>query len=93
MVEFLLTFSRFPLVGIRGYLLDHSGVKRQNRSRDFEKYCKRTGVIQQITAPKTPQQNGTVERAGKTVMGMRSFMVNTGLPKRLGSNWLARPSF
>ena len=27
-------------------------------NRDFKEYRKRTGVIQQFTAPYTPQQNG-----------------------------------
>ena len=53
-------------------------------NRNFKEYCKRTGVIQQFTAPYTPQQNGISERAGRTLMNMtRCFLTETGLPKRL----------
>ena len=61
-----------------------SGQRTEYKNRDFKEYCKKTGVIQQFTAPYTPQQNGNSERAGRTVMDMpRYFLTDTGLPKRL----------
>ena len=53
------------------YLRSDQGTERKNRN--FKKYCERTGVIQQFTAPYTPQQNGISERAGTTVMDMTRF--------------------
>ena len=64
------------------YLRSDQGTEYTNRN--FKEYCKRTGVIQQFTAPYTPQQNGISERGGRTLMDMtRCFLTETGLPKRL----------
>ena len=53
-------------------------------NRNFEEFCKRTGVMQQFTAPDTPQQKGISERMGEIIMNVtRCFLVETDLPKRL----------
>lgn len=38
------------------------------RSRDFNQYCKCTGILQQLTVPHTPHQNGVAERKNKTLV-------------------------
>ena len=53
---------------------------RSNRSgeyllRDFKDYLTENGIISQLTAPGTPQQNGVVERRNRTLLVMvRSMM-------------------
>jgi hypothetical protein len=38
------------------------------KSRDFNKYCKDHGIVQQFTVTHTPQQNGVVERKNRTLV-------------------------
>ena len=45
-------------------------------SRSFRDYCKTTGIVQQFTAPYTPQQNGISERDGRTIMDMTRCLLN-----------------
>ncbi|GJV39898.1 zinc finger, CCHC-type containing protein [Tanacetum coccineum] len=35
-------------------------------SREFTRYCKENGILRQLTAPYSPQQNGIVERRNRT---------------------------
>ena len=54
-------------------------------SAEFSKYCAELGVVRQLTAPYTPQQNGVAERRNQTIVGMaRSMLKASGLP---GSFW------
>ena len=59
---------------------------RSNRSgeyllRDFKDYLTENGIISQLTAPGTPQQNGVVERRNRTLSVMvRSMMSYSTLP-------------
>ena len=49
--------------------------------RDFKDYLAKNGIISQLTAPGTPQQNGVVERRNMTVLEMvRSMMSYSTLP-------------
>ena len=42
---------------------------------DFKDYLTQNGIISQLTAPKTPQQDGVAERRNKTLLEMvRSMM-------------------
>eukprot|EP00253_Pinus_taeda_P036512 PITA_36512 len=36
------------------------------KSKEFNQYCKRNGILQQFTEPHTPQQNGVAERKNRT---------------------------
>ena len=50
----------------------------------FRKYCKQTGIVQEMTAPATPQQNGVSERAGRTLMNIvRCLLDGANLPENL----------
>ena len=42
---------------------------------DFKDYLTQNGIVSQLTAPRTPQQNGVVERRNMTLLEMvRSMM-------------------
>ncbi|PKA47383.1 Retrovirus-related Pol polyprotein from transposon TNT 1-94 [Apostasia shenzhenica] len=68
-----------------------SGFKIQNlrsdrggefNSFEFNEYCKIEGINRQLTAPYTPQQNGTAERKNRTLVEMATAMMEEkGLPK------------
>ena len=47
-------------------------------------FCKSTGIRQEFTPPSTPQQNGIVERANRTIVeGVRAMLTGRGLPASL----------
>ena len=48
---------------------------------DFKDYLTENGIISQLTAPRTPQQNGVAERRNRTLLEMvRSMMSYSTLP-------------
>lgn len=50
----------------------------------YKEYCQSIGIVQEFTAPATPQQNGISERAGQTLMNMTRCLLNgAGLPLSL----------
>nr|GEX05754.1 retrotransposon protein, putative, Ty1-copia subclass [Tanacetum cinerariifolium] len=50
-------------------------------SQEFKDYLKACGIVQQLTPPYTPQQNGVFERRNRTLLNMvRSMMNLTTLP-------------
>lgn len=52
-------------------------------SHEFESFCKTTGLFHQLTAPRTPQQNGVAERKNRTVTEMaRTMMHAKKLPQK-----------
>ena len=60
---------------------------RSNHGTEFENsslidYCNKHGVDHSFSAPRTPQQNGVVERKNRTLEDMtRTMLVASGLPK------------
>nr|GFA78161.1 zinc finger, CCHC-type [Tanacetum cinerariifolium] len=51
-------------------------------SNEFHKYCRENGIIRQLTAPYSPQQNGVVERKNRTILSTtRCMMKATGMPQ------------
>ena len=55
---------------------------REFKNIDFEEYCNEHGINHNFSTPKTPQQNGTVERKNKTLQEMTRIMLNEhNLPK------------
>ena len=43
--------------------------------RDFKDYLTQNGIVSQLTAPRTPQQNGVAEKRNRTLLEMvRSMM-------------------
>ena len=64
------------IVSIRS---DHGG-EFQNES--FEKFCEENGFHHNFSAPRTPQQNGVVERKNRSLEeGARTLLNETKLPK------------
>ena len=58
---------------------DHGG-EFQNES--FENFCEENGIHHNFSAPRTPQQNGVVERKNRTLEeGARTLLNETMLPK------------
>ena len=48
---------------------------------DFRDYLTQNGIVSQLTAPGTPQQNGVAERRNRTLLEMvRSMMSYSTLP-------------
>ena len=48
----------------------------------FEEYCNEHGTNHNLSAPRTPQQNGVVERKNRTLQEMARTMLNeNNLPK------------
>nr|GEU47210.1 zinc finger, CCHC-type [Tanacetum cinerariifolium] len=70
---------------------DGSYVKIKDRggeftSREFTRYCKENGILRQLTAPYSPQQNGIVERRNRSVMSTtRSMLKAMHMPQNFWS--------
>jgi transposase InsO family protein len=45
-------------------------------SRDFKEFCDEHGIKREYTIPRTPQQNGVVERQNRTMQEMARSMMN-----------------
>ncbi|RVW47390.1 Retrovirus-related Pol polyprotein from transposon RE1 [Vitis vinifera] len=55
---------------------------REFENFDFEEYCNKHGINHNFSAPRTPQQNGVIERKNKTLQEMARTMLNeNNLPK------------
>ena len=53
-------------------------------SKEFNVFCQEAGIVHQLTAPYSPQQNGVSERKNITVMEMaRCMLFEKKLPKLL----------
>ncbi|XP_057418308.1 uncharacterized protein LOC130712495 [Lotus japonicus] len=51
-------------------------------NEEFEKFCKQEGITHQFSAPRTPQQNGVVERKNRLLQEMaRTMLSETSLLK------------
>ena len=51
------------------------------RNATLEAFCKENGISQQFTAPRTPQQNGVVERKNRTLIeAARTMLLDAKLP-------------
>ena len=50
-------------------------------NKEFESFCATNGIRRQKTTPRTPQQNGVLERMNRTIMERaRSMRLHVGLP-------------
>ena len=55
---------------------------RSDHGKEFENgiffyYCNKHGTAHEFSAPKTPQQNGVVERKNRTLQDMARVMINS----------------
>jgi transposase InsO family protein len=51
------------------------------QSKEFKQFCEKEGVLQQLTTPYTPEQNGVAERKNRTVVELaRSMLKSKGMP-------------
>ena len=67
--------SKFPVRAIRS----DNGTEFKNAVLDD--YCKDKGISRQFSAPRTPQQNGVVERKNRTLIeAARTMLSESGLP-------------
>ena len=55
---------------------------REFENTNFDEYCNKHGINHKFSAPRTPQQNGVVERKNRTLQEMTRTMLNeNNLPK------------
>ena len=51
------------------------------RNQNLDSFCVSKGIIRQFSVPRTPQQNGVVERKNRTLIeAARSMIADSGLP-------------
>ena len=49
----------------------------------FDSFCKKNGIKKEFLAPKTPQQNGVVERKNRVIQEMaRVMLLNKQIPQK-----------
>ena len=49
----------------------------------FESFCAKNGIKREFLAPKTPQQNGVVERKNRVIQEMaRIMLLNKQIPQK-----------
>lgn len=59
-------------------------------SCEFESFCKLGGVLHQLTAPRTPQQNGVAKHRNRTITEMaRTMMKEKRLPSKYWAEAIA----
>ncbi|KAG9458354.1 hypothetical protein H6P81_002862 [Aristolochia fimbriata] len=57
---------------------------KEFENQDFANFCESKGISHEFSAPKTPQQNGIVERKNRTLQEMARAMINAKeLPHKL----------
>ena len=60
----------------------------------FNKYCVAQRIRMEKTIPKTPQQNGVVERMNRTLNErVRSMRLHAGLPKTFWANAVSTAAY
>jgi len=58
---------------------DHGG---EFQNEKFSKFCEKMGILHNFSAPRTPQQNGVVERKNKSLEELaRTMLSESSLPK------------
>ncbi|WP_251363026.1 DDE-type integrase/transposase/recombinase, partial [Escherichia coli] len=68
--------SGLQIISIRS---DHG---REFENQQFSDFCDNFGINHNFSAPRTPQQNGVVERKNRTLIEMaRTMIIESGLPK------------
>ena len=50
----------------------------------LKSFCEKNGIVHEVTAPRTPEQNGIVERKNRTLKDMMNAMlISSGLPSNM----------
>ena len=63
-------------------------------STEFQTYVRKEGVRDELTVPKTPEQNGVAERMNRTLVeGVRAMLANARLPHRFWAEALSTPVY
>ena len=66
-----------PIVKIRS---DHG---KEFENARFESFCEKNGIKREFSTPKTPQQNGVVERKNRVIQEMaRVLLLNRKIPQK-----------
>ena len=66
-----------PIVKIRS---DHG---KELENAKFEEFCNEYGIKKEFSAPKTPQQNGIIERKNQVIQEMaRVMLLNKDIPQK-----------
>ena len=69
--------KRVPIVKIRS---DHG---KEFENARFKSFCEKNGIKKDFLAPKTPQQNGVVERKNRVIQEMaRVMLLNKQIPQK-----------
>ena len=69
-----------PIVKIRS---DHG---KEFENAKFEAFCNEQGIKKEFSAPKTPQQNGVVERKNREIQEMpRVMLLNKSIPQKFSA--------
>ena len=59
-------------------------IGKEFENAKFEAFCNEHGIKKEFSAPKTPQQNGVVERKNRVIQEMvRVILLNKNLPQKL----------
>ena len=71
-----------PIVKIRS---DHG---KEFENAKFEAFCNEHGIKKEFSAPKTPQQNGVIERKNRVIQEMvRVMLPKKTFHKSFGLKW------
>ena len=67
-----------PIVKIRS---DHG---KEFENARFESFCEKNGIKREFSAPKTPQENGVVQRKNRVIQEMaRVMLLNKQIPQKI----------
>ena len=78
--EALASLKKFVLI-----MGTHKKLRQDNAkeflSEHFKMYCLDAGILQEMTIPETPQQNGLAERCSRTLLKIaRCLLIDSGIP-------------
>lgn len=77
--EVLSVFKRFKAMAEkqaeRAIKILRSDGGGEYTSKEFDQYCDENGILHEVTAPYTPQQNGVAERRNRTLLDMTRSML------------------
>ncbi|CAN1335388.1 Retrovirus-related Pol polyprotein from transposon TNT 1-94 [Linum perenne] len=82
----LMTESSFPFK-VSSIRSDHGG---EFTSENFSSFCKEKGINHTFSAPRTPQQNGVVERKNRALLDLaRTMLLDHDTPKKFWAEAVA----